>query len=326
MPRIDDACLESVIYLYQSEAHAKAGIQTGGTGFLVSVPSSKFPNEMYVYAVTNKHIVEDARSRTIRLNDNSGGIDILDTKIEDWKVAQSDDLAVIPVEISMANHKFRTVPERMFVTPEIVERIKLGPGDEVYLPGRFINHEGKQCNTPAVRFGNLSMMPTEPVQQPGGSMQDSFLVDMRSLSGYSGSPAFVFIPPAEGAYRHIHQGDIEVAGYGPWLLGIDWGHLASWSCLVYKADKKKTHPENLGITSNSGIAAIVPAWKLHELLHRKDLQMQRKQLDEERAEETSVLDYAASGEPEETFTRSDFESALKKVSRRIQPSQSDEEK
>jgi hypothetical protein len=43
--------------------------------------------------------------------------------------------------------------------------------------GRFINHEGKQRNLPALRYGNIAMMPLEPIiQQETGITQESFFV------------------------------------------------------------------------------------------------------------------------------------------------------
>jgi hypothetical protein len=46
--------LDSVFYLYESEDDASAGVDAGGTGFLFSVPSQAFPEQViYTYAVTN---------------------------------------------------------------------------------------------------------------------------------------------------------------------------------------------------------------------------------------------------------------------------------
>src|SRR5260370_1057024 len=66
-------------------------------------------------------------------------------------------------------------------------------GGSGFLVGRFVNHEGRQKNSPSVRFGNLAMMPGEPVYHKHSESQgeESFLVDIRTISGYSGSPVFV---------------------------------------------------------------------------------------------------------------------------------------
>jgi hypothetical protein len=275
--RILDGYLESVIYLYPSRSDAKDGKAAGGSGFLVLVQSKGLPEYGYVYAVTNKHVVEQG-ARTIRFNTNEGGIDLLETHIDDWERPSADDLAVMMLPLG-DNRKHNVVAEDRFVTKELIDGTRIGPGDEVFLVGRFMDHQGLQCNTPSVRFGNISMMPGEPVRRSDQSKQESFLVDLRSLSGYSGSPAFVYISPAELPYRRVKPG-AEIYGCGPWLLGVDWGHLPNWLDLVYKSDKGSKHPDGLGVASNAGMAGIVPAWKLTELLHSEDLERQRQKMDE----------------------------------------------
>ena len=39
MPRLPDKMLDCVCYLYESEDDARAGVEFGGTGFLISMPS-----------------------------------------------------------------------------------------------------------------------------------------------------------------------------------------------------------------------------------------------------------------------------------------------
>jgi hypothetical protein len=278
MPPIHEAYLNSVIYLYRSSADAKEGIAAGGSGFLVAMRFEELPENWYLYAVTNKHVVENAQARTIRFNTIEGGIDILETGIDEWERPSADDLAVrmIPWEDSHRHHFIR---EEQFVTKDLIEGMRIGPGDQVFLVGRFIDNRGLQHYTPSVRFGNISMMPGEPVLRSDGSRQESFLVDLRSLSGYSGSPAFVYISPGELGYRRVSPGFADGVAYGcgPWLLGVDWGHIHNWLDLVYKSDKDSKHPDDLGVTSNAGMAGIVPAWKLSELLHSEQLKMQRKE-------------------------------------------------
>ena len=60
--------------------------------------------------------------------------------------------------------------------------------------GRFVSHEGKQQNSPAVRFGNIAMMQKEKIIDERGVAQESFLVEIRSLPGYSGSAVLIYSP------------------------------------------------------------------------------------------------------------------------------------
>jgi hypothetical protein len=273
--------LESVIYLYPSEKAAKNGDWIGGSGFLVGFPSEDAPDKWgYIYAVTNRHVVENAQSRTLRINTRDGKVDIISTDFEDWTCSTSDDLAVTMVNVNREKHKFSHVDATGLIDQTVIDQLLIGPGDEVFMPGRLISHDGRQTNTPCVRFGNISMMPQEPVLREDGSNQDSFLVDMRSISGYSGSPAFVFIPPSDWPSRRLRLHPDEnrrLAKY--WLLGVDWGNLPLWTDVVFKADKQTRHPDELGVNSHSGLAGVVPAWKLRELLNERNLILERRELD-----------------------------------------------
>ena len=312
LARIAPQFLGSVVYLYPSESAAKDGVNAGGSGFIAGVTSEAFPSQAYLYAVTNKHVVEDGESRTIRLNTKDGKTDIRPGCLDDWTRSAVDDLAVRLISLEPSQHKFIFVSDDFFLTPELIERLKIGPGDEAFMVGRFINHEGRQCNTPSVRFGNIAMMPGEPVRRADGSMQDSFLVDMRSVSGYSGSPAFIFIRPEDMHTRRIQHDGTTFRRY-TWFLGVDWGHMPIWRDLLYKADKTP-YKEALGINSNSGMAGVVPAWRLSELFKDGELLAQRRELDKKlRKEAVGQLDVAS----EDTFTKKDFESALQKVSRKL---------
>jgi hypothetical protein len=76
-----------------------------------------------------------------------------------------------------------------------LQGLGVGPGDEVFMVGRFVSREGKEKNTPAVRFGSLAMVPRESFGEEQVSSGEHFLVNCRSIFGYSGSPVFVFIDP-----------------------------------------------------------------------------------------------------------------------------------
>jgi len=142
--------------------------------------------------------------------------------------------------------------------------------------GRFVNHEGRQLNTPSLRLGNLSMMPNEPIMQTNGHAQISFLVETHSSGGYSGSPVVLFIRPSERPYRRI---DPSLSG-GLWLLGVDWGHIAQWQPVTQKGDPETTL-DDWGIRSNTMMTGVVPAWQLRELLDIKYFKDMRRRLDEQ---------------------------------------------
>jgi hypothetical protein len=68
-------------------------------------------------------------------------------------------------------------------------------GDEVFMIGRFMARDESGLNAPIARFGHLASSGVEIIKQDrGGFPQESFLVEVHSISGFSGSPIFVRIP------------------------------------------------------------------------------------------------------------------------------------
>ena len=81
--------------------------------------------------------------------------------------------------------------------------------------------------------------------------------------------------------------------FGPWLLGVDWGHLPLYQPMFEKIgnayEKSETHYYDI----NTGIACVVPAWRILDILNIDALKAQRQQDDEEiarRKMESSVPD------------------------------------
>ena len=144
--------------------------------------------------------------------------------------------------------------------------------------GRFINHEGRQRNMPAVRFGNIAMMPFEKIRHKERE-EESFLVEVRSIGGYSGSPVFVFVPPFSIRYKPVQPGEPQPTNsalYGPWLLGVNWAYLNDRIRVHDKnGEDLREKYEGWNTPSNTGMAAVTPVWVLAELLNSKDLKMAR---------------------------------------------------
>jgi len=321
MPRIADEYLECVVYLYPSVNAAKEGEKFGGSGFLVRVPSTVNEDLGYTYCVTNSHVIREGAATVIRLNTHDGGTDVIPLEQEHWWHHQyGDDLAVCPLPIDNRHYKHAALDTIMFVTEEFIEEYDLGPGDEAFMVGRFVNHQGRERNTPVVRFGNISMMPWEPIRNERGLLQDSFLVETRSLSGFSGSPVFVYHTPFSPVPI---QSQARQPGYR--LLGVCWGHMRTFE-RVMEENRKDPVPEKWVVPTNSGQMQVVPAWKLQELLEREELANVRRLGDEQLAkqiEETPAV-FDAQGPPETDtsplpFTKDDFEDALDRAIRRESP-------
>ncbi len=189
---------------------------------------------------------------------------------------------ILRLRLVQINEEFdcRLVPIEMLCSKEKIDEFNIGPGDEVFIAGRFVHHEGTQKNLPTARFGNIAMLPHEPIRHGRGHLQESFLVECRSLAGYSGSPVFLFCLPL--VWDNVRkQPNVPIQ-----LLGLDWGHLHDLEPLIDKAAtringgrKVKVNP-NWAVESNTGMACVVPAWKILELLNMEDFVKKREEGDE----------------------------------------------
>jgi hypothetical protein len=205
--------------------------------------------------------------------------------------------------------------------------------------GRFINHEGKQQNRPTLRYGHIAMMPSEPIEDAkSGIKQESYLVECRSMGGYSGSPVFVMVMNQAMARRR-QTSFANLIPRGPWLLGINWCHLHYASPIKSRsvdgeASMVMTSPPIIEndeyVLSNSGMAGVVPVTKLIELLdsdevialRQKDEEAVRKKLAEssyvslDTAQRPAITQTTAEGHEIPIPTRDQFIDDLKKASRK----------
>jgi len=287
VPRIPDELADSIVYLYPSEAAAQDGLQQGGSGFLCGADLS-VGRLMATYVVTNKHVIRSG-AMIARLNSRDGTHDILPLDGAEWfEHPDGDDIAICPVGLNFAAHRQTVFPLSQCVSEEWVKQFDIGLGDDVFMIGRFVGHEGRLQNTPSVRFGVISQTPSEPIIQEDGFGQISYLVEARSIPGYSGSPVFITIEshgPKPNLNPQLGQdlqdmvikqigwmkGRAGPAGfrYGPFLLGIDYCHLYDkqriWS--------DETSPPRLVskdwfVKGNSGAMGVIPAWKIKEMFEK----------------------------------------------------------
>jgi hypothetical protein len=316
MPAIPQEILDTVVYLYPDADSASRGERAGGSGCVVVIPTQEDPFIVgFMYIVTNSHVIREGKASAIRLNTRDRGLGIIDNTESGWiHHPNGDDLAVLPISLEYERIKARGITPEWFATKEKLERYKIGPGDEAFIVGRFVNHEGKQQNLPAIRFGNLSMLPYEPVRTGRGLLQEAFLVECRSLPGYSGSPVFLYPLPSSPIPRETVP---------PMFLGIDMGHLTDKRQVLNKAElhygKRVPIDDNWVVETNTGMSCVIPAWKVLELLYVEELVESREAVSKElnNQKNGSPVAFDAVERDESPFTQADLEAALKKVSRKI---------
>ena len=122
-------------------------------------------------------------------------------------------------------HKVAVVAQEAFLTTERKKQEQIGPGDDVFMVGRFVDHQLLNQSATAVRFGHISMDPA-PVLQSNGVRADTYCIDLHSRSGYSGSPVFAYRTPGYDLEERLGVGGeakILMSGTNHLsLLGIHW--------------------------------------------------------------------------------------------------------
>ena len=314
MPRIEDRLLKAVIYLYESEDAANSGAP-GGSGFLVGEPCV-IPEAVFLFAVTNAHVAKPCPVvRTAGPRDKR----VFVRKESDWhRHPEGDDVVVTPIGFAPKDARdfyLDYVPREWFVTPDNFIHAShdvndpqtgglplslltseydwdyqplgwpFGPGEEVVMLGRFLGYDGTDENKPAARFGHLAMAPTVPIKHPWGFTQPSFLIECRSVSGYSGSPVFIYRVQTTLSAGLVAIGADRGKASLPRFLGIDWANLDRVGHNDYAIDWAESAAD-ASFPRRSGMMVAVPAWRLAELLDSKEVQDVKKK-DEEEAKQAA---------------------------------------
>lgn len=272
---IGSSILNCAVYVYPSVNAARDGVSVGGSGFIVGIPAP-VADWWHLYVVTNKHVV-DRGNHVLRINTKDGAFDTIESEPGAWTVSLDDDVAVLPFDCGQ-HLEFDFIPVSLFL-PEAPDQsnkmFSFEVGDDAVLIGRLVTHEGRQKNKPIARFGSISMLPDpeEPITISGDRTQVAFLVDCRSLSGASGSAVLGYRLPHRDGWMMLGQG-------GPVLLGIDCAHMPFWTPVCNAKDRSSAQ-EDAWVESNSGIAVVVPAWRILALLNTDQLERQRREEDEE---------------------------------------------
>lgn len=286
MPRVPDGWVDAVAYLYPTEEAAKAGQGTGGSGVLVGVRFREYDYLFHVYVVTNAHVA--ATCRVVRVNSRLGPA-VWDLTDRRWFPHQDGDDLVVAMMGFNAYFDDRVAfhsSDMGLVTREFGEEVDLGYGDELFMTSRFLGHEGRQENEPIIRFGTLAKSrPVLVANQHTGIDQESYLVEMRWLPGHSGSPAYVYF-----SGRQVRLGVERKVKAQIRLLGIDWGHM-NHRARVLGPDGRPLDDGSY-VEQNAGIACVVPAWKILEVLEQEEVAALRDKV-ERKAEDVIHPDIGA---------------------------------
>jgi hypothetical protein len=274
--QIDLRTRKSVAFLYEgTEAETRRPV---GTAFFVSIDETA---GRMIYAVTSAHIVDGARRASmelfLRLRGDGGPFD-LPVAGAHWFVHPSADVAAMRL-VDQVEPAHRTIYFGELADADFIRDKDVDVGVGVFFIGLFATSRKGALALPVTRFGQISLMRDEklPVDRGDGviDMVDAYLVEMRSWSGSSGSPAFVHFGMGHGrSYQRTNDPE-NLGGFLPGfgrLLGLVSAHFNIPASIGEGLGVDFGGGiEELTVASNTGMAVVTPAEYLRELLLRDDV-------------------------------------------------------
>jgi hypothetical protein len=288
------------------------------------------------YAVTTRHSLKNSIV-AIRFNLKAGGTDDKWFLSTEWITHPSTDVGVLPLEFDLSAFDIQYIDIFNFadnkdyvLTPDVVGAglpispfipwrgglfgVPYGIGDEIFTIGLFEGHTGEQLTQPIARFGHIALNPAKgesvlaSIEPPDLTPVDAFLVEMAVWKGQSGSPVFL---------RNTDQEKDQ-------LPSVIFPRESKPTCLIGMVQGFYPGEQDVQINGHDatlspfqmGIGIVIPAKDIRYTLMHKDLEKQRKQLEDKKRKNPKIRPSAASIKSEAAITKESFEDVLKRVSRK----------
>ena len=253
-----------------------------GTAFFVAVKNS-FGGFSFsaIYAVTARHVIEGIDSELgdpgiyLHMNTRDSGVKHVRSSLSDWYFHPSDDaidVAVMPIQFDGVDHL--ASPLDFFLTDKKMQEERIWLGENLFTVTQFFDRRSNRV-IPMVRAGNISVMPETRVTTnwtPGEI--EAYLIESKSIGGFSGSPVFVYLPVRTSQTCGEYPESPTDLYY---LLGLLHGH---WSLDIFPQDRIKFEEEHIKGVS-AGIGVVVPAKKILEVLNQPSLNRLRREMETE---------------------------------------------
>lgn len=269
------------------------------TGFFV-VRFAQFSNFFvgHTYAVTNAHAAP-AGASVIRLTTDDGRSEYIHLQPDEWEfIAGGPDLAVADVTDEFEDPRLKSfsngIGEQLLLTKRFIEDARVNIGEDGFMLGLFANAPGEDRNAPVGRFGNIAAManPSHKIEQPNGEFQPSFIFDIRSRTGFSGSPVFIYRTGSFDMHREMHVTTTKPtpkANPNPFvkLLGVHCGQYPEtikFKVVHARSGQSSSRESRARLEVPSSMTIVVPAWEITRMLNLRKF-AERREARERRAEE-----------------------------------------
>ena len=263
------------------------------TGFFVVV------DDWHGYVVTAAHVVDGLDDTFVRIRMKDGSF--RDEPVPDWIPHGKHDVAVAPIDAPEGHDLIATGIDQ-FIDAEgaLDDYGEIELGDAVYFVGLLGKIKAMtERNVPIVRTGFLGalMQKDIPVQRPREPIKliTAHLIDCRSFSGFSGSPAYL----QKGRTRVVGtegRGSAITQEFRTLLLGLIGGHFddrasTKTRTTMTDADVEEEDGENdqayevtedVKARVSTGVGYVIPAEFIRETLTKKELIEMRQRKDAER--------------------------------------------
>lgn len=245
-----------------------------GTGFFVGINNLADKKTVSVYLITTKPVLcrpcttEYMDKIFIRLNKRDGGSEIgaIPIRIKDEKrtvffhTDPSVDIVAIPFLPDQKKFDFNVFPSGAIASREEFAKLNIRVGTDIFFTGLFTPDINSKRAYPVVRFGRIASLNKEKIEWQG-LPRSLYLMETCASGGNSGTPIFFYLG-SEYTSGFFSSGNPVFK-----LVGVIQG----------------TYPESCDVKAgqspvadlNTGITAIVPSYKVHELLLSDKLKAHR---------------------------------------------------
>ena|SRR5579872_5594788 len=276
LPSTPHLYARSVAFIYRNVEGARKDVGFCAVGLIAAMRSAVESMHRYYYLVTNEHVVHGMGKVTVRLN-GIFGLKVLTIPEGKFQTDKYLDLAIAALPED-SETSFTSASKEASVNAERIDKLKIGYGTDVFMVSRVVRRDMHylQWNVSVMRFGNIALVPQ--------CEEKFYLVEMRSISGHSGSPVFVYQTPF--IFGNARKPEEEFA---PMLLGINRGHVEeSTEVLREDGGRLVKHPTLRSVT-NMAISQVVPAWHIFDMLEGKKFKAQREKADLNREVTTTII-------------------------------------